>query len=986
MQLNKLFFIFLFFKIFICFSQAQLVTTVNNINTPYYFHPIQGKGVIADGIYLTLIDLVTGNKITVDSNLYTSYAFNGTPSIIVYNNFGLFYTTDSVSNQCNGCINHYVNFYSYGGNRYKTGVINNYLDTASYNNHDIRNYISPYLLVTTNKCYFTGLTNNQFNLWESDGTPSGTKIIHSSNVKIQNLTSINNKLFFTEQDSIGSYNLFSFQVGDTAAIQFTTLNPSNSNFQNIGNDGTSFYFINNYSIWKTDLTSLGTKIFCTSPVAQYASNISFKSDTFYIISSGASAYIFRGFNSQPDSLKQLVFSKKDYSISQHINNYYSDSFFVALSAEKGFELGKRNQYDSLQLITDLAKGTKSSQILPSYASYYNGNLYTIATNTNDNYHYLYKTDGNTMTSIFKINPTGLTNMFIDNGTLYWFVVGVGKLSLYKRYLTNTDPPQTTSLPPKSEEWYRQLGFIDKSYYYSAYNNQDATYPQKVFIDKNENVIVGTWFNWSHVIGFIYSSSDSNAIFPLKGCNVYCKYDKYGELQWTNSIGAIISDAGANNTFCLDTAGNVIVFGQYYQKGYFDTDSLVNPQEAMFVAKLDKKTGKVMWKKSLGQAQYVENFSTDGVVCDKDNNIYLTFLYSNFSFTVDGISITTNVSPANAILKLDSNGNSIWLKNITTPWTNEYGRTTGFTYDATNNNITAIQSQGNYNTGSSCKYMSWGNYVQTINTDGTILNAVQYISDDLGGVTTSTSFNGKLYATGYYRGNLSVGNFKFDTPTNSNGCNDNANFSFLTENSKLLHAFATSTELFYPFEAKAYQDTIYVVGASVNGNKQNLSIKKYNSNGVLVAKKDFENVIPNVFNFINNYNIEITNSHIVIIAPSVQGFDTCVNSISFVPSLSILKFKKGEGWVSDSEPDINLNSVSHDMLIYPNPTSNTINLLSLKLAEYDRAELYDILGQKVLLQPLTDEWSQSIDVSTLASGTYILKIMGSTNYSTKIIKR
>ncbi|HWY12267.1 MAG TPA: T9SS type A sorting domain-containing protein [Bacteroidia bacterium] len=67
-------------------------------------------------------------------------------------------------------------------------------------------------------------------------------------------------------------------------------------------------------------------------------------------------------------------------------------------------------------------------------------------------------------------------------------------------------------------------------------------------------------------------------------------------------------------------------------------------------------------------------------------------------------------------------------------------------------------------------------------------------------------------------------------------------------------------------------------------------------------------------------------------------------------------------------------------IYPNPVSNALNI-KFDSKHNSSIEIINYLGQTVLKQ----NYSESIDVSKLESGYYILKIIGEKNYYSKFIK-
>ncbi|WP_026452744.1 LamG-like jellyroll fold domain-containing protein [Aequorivita capsosiphonis] len=91
--------------------------------------------------------------------------------------------------------------------------------------------------------------------------------------------------------------------------------------------------------------------------------------------------------------------------------------------------------------------------------------------------------------------------------------------------------------------------------------------------------------------------------------------------------------------------------------------------------------------------------------------------------------------------------------------------------------------------------------------------------------------------------------------------------------------------------------------------------------------------------------------------------------------------------TDLQSKFNQNESEEGILIYPNPTHNNINvsLLSEKMKEI---AIYSLSGQMVFSDHYGDGKEQEIiEVSSLASGMYFIKVTGNTNkqYTSKIIK-
>ena len=67
--------------------------------------------------------------------------------------------------------------------------------------------------------------------------------------------------------------------------------------------------------------------------------------------------------------------------------------------------------------------------------------------------------------------------------------------------------------------------------------------------------------------------------------------------------------------------------------------------------------------------------------------------------------------------------------------------------------------------------------------------------------------------------------------------------------------------------------------------------------------------------------------------------------------------------------------AHSLIVYPNPATTTIQLLNLE-AQTQPANVYAVTGQLLLVKPVSST-DNTIDVSVLKQGIYILKLNGQT---------
>ncbi|OUS01548.1 hypothetical protein A9Q86_07150 [Flavobacteriales bacterium 33_180_T64] len=132
-----------------------------------------------------------------------------------------------------------------------------------------------------------------------------------------------------------------------------------------------------------------------------------------------------------------------------------------------------------------------------------------------------------------------------------------------------------------------------------------------------------------------------------------------------------------------------------------------------------------------------------------------------------------------------------------------------------------------------------------------------------------------------------------------------------------------------------------------------------------------------FRYMNSLNTHIgigsetTINSIVIYWPS--GIIDTISNPSINNSLQVI-----EGDTLSLE-----NSLTNELIIYPNPVKNLLNISSLELNDSSIYTVFDITGKRVLNSKLQ---SSTIDVSNLAPGNYILRIVsGPSIKSQKFIK-
>ncbi|WP_052309036.1 ice-binding family protein [Aequorivita sublithincola] len=86
--------------------------------------------------------------------------------------------------------------------------------------------------------------------------------------------------------------------------------------------------------------------------------------------------------------------------------------------------------------------------------------------------------------------------------------------------------------------------------------------------------------------------------------------------------------------------------------------------------------------------------------------------------------------------------------------------------------------------------------------------------------------------------------------------------------------------------------------------------------------------------------------------------------------------------------INESSLDQDLALYPNPTTNVVNLVNKTNISLEKMMIYDIIGKLVSQTNLREmQGEKAVDVSSLAAGVYVVQIIGN-NASTvkRLIKQ
>jgi PKD repeat protein len=403
-----------------------------------------------------------------------------------------------------------------------------------------------------------------------------------------------------------------------------------------------------------------------------------------------------------------------------------------------------------------------------------------------------------------------------------------------------------------------------------------------------------------------------------------KLDANGNFVWAKTIGGITTDVC--NSIALDSAGNIYTTGYFVGTTDFDPGTgiynlTINGDVDMFVLKLDAN-GSFIWAKCFGGNLWDEGKS---ITVDYNGNVLIT---GSFNGPVDfdpgsGIyNLTSNGSQDILILKLDSSGNLIWVKNVGgSSW--EYGMS--ITSDVNGNVYTTgyFQSIADFDPGSGTYNLS------SIGEGDIFISKFDAIGNfiwakSIGGITwdNGTCIKvdelGNLYITGIFNGTIDFDAGSGTYNLTSNG-SDDAFILKLSQASQIVNFYATDTIIavsdtvqFNDLTTENPTSWLWDFGDGTTDTVQN-PIHIYQNAGVYtvslivgngfstdtLVKQDYITVVDTV-----NYQTLILNTGWSIFSTYIQPEEMNIDSVFGMISQDIIIIKSGTGLVYWPEYFIN----------------------------------------------------------------------------------
>lgn len=473
-----------------------------------------------------------------------------------------------------------------------------------------------------------------------------------------------------------------------------------------------------------------------------------------------------------------------------------------------------------------------------------------------------------------------------------------------------------------------------------------------------------------------------------------KHDSSGHLKWAKSVGGIHNDEGHSIT--LDNSGNILITGIFNDTVDIDPNPLSTYFlegtwfNNVFILKLDSN-GNFIWAKKINYAV------ARSITSDKAKNIYLT---GSFSFSTDfdlGTNIDTlrNLGNSDAfLLKLDSMGNNIWVKNIGASSASVDGNCVAL--DTSEN----IYVTGNYDGTSDFNPGSSTNLLHSAgSTDVFILkldNNGNYIwSKKMGGTGMDRSSelivdeNKNIYTTGFFEYTVDFNPHIVGTYTLNAAYGLNSFVSKLDSSGNFLWAKnigGTISNNTATGIAKDDFNNLYITGSYMNTTDFDPGIDSFY---VYMTTFNYHNYayilkLDSIGNFINVkvFGNGCYNAFSEAVAIDIQG--NVLNTGSFYGTGDFDPSNSTQNLTSKGYSDIYVSKFKNENYVgiyelgkteqniiytYPNPNNGTFNVVS---KEKMILTVFDNLGQIVQSIELNEanDYHQVIQIHT--SGIYYIK--------------
>lgn len=875
--------------------------------------------------------------------------------------------------------------------------------------------------VFNNQFYFLGTNQTRdFSIWRSDGTLDGTKRIATLSTPFVQWGYTEGFFVFSSRNLVQNSLMSVSDTGSTIINLLTRdANRYRLTFANY-NFGDGNIFINIFDTLTKDYECISTKGTLATTQSRFRHpNVDYITNgliTKKLIRQTLDTLFVRSIETG-QIVRKVPLPSELRAINGGRVSPVENGIFTTISNQFGIELAFLNQLDSFVSI-DINDGPFSS--LNQFDLYFGNNNYIIfnqeakadsfylfgllpRSNRNCLYQVVLHNDSATVIRLANLdylnnNRIELEKPFVYKSKIYHMIYDIDTRvnTLYQLNPdTNTGAVKEEALD-SSLTWHRQIGFG------VAVSRDPQFVISDVAIDSEDNsvlsinvlnieAIANSWNGQSYVLR-PFQQYDTKYVKNINTLNITTKIGPTGNVLWTSSFGNQAIRVNNKLHQAIDNNNNIYVVGSAFRTAIFGIDTIRRQNAFLYLVKLDGNTGNILFYKILAESMFTNELDVDVIKVDPDNNLYISFHYENFELPfANSIISNSSVSPANALAKFNESGSLLWLKNTLTPFTRYFGQTRDMCFDSKSGKCYLIQSVGDYNWSSSCKYSNWDSYLQCLNLDGDVLWSKQIISDDLHSLRSIVlDENGNINLSGYFRGTIEFDNFKLTSKRIPNGCNQ---FQYVTgnisPNTKETFMAMTFDDWIY-LPQKNIRDGIVDVNFSigfepVSSRSYSLVLKEIDHWGGIVGFNKIEK-LGTPFDWDYYPSIATRNNYVVVSDISYNQFDTFSNIMNNVYNISIARYEL-ENLFEQSSYEFPIDEQKsegdkYNLIVYPNPCINKLHIYNKTEDNVLDYSIYQIDGKQIIAPKFETINNISIlDATHLETGFYFLKVVGSNGAET-----
>jgi len=682
------------------------------------------------------------------------------------------------------------------------------------------------------------------------------------------------------------------------------------------------------------------------------------------------------------------------------DNYFihlKENFFLVHRENTGLEIATLEEGSLTVNELNIGPGGSIGSHLKNIATYKDEN-YSILTNGNDQYQYLYKILEDGKYQCIQRFP-GSENYFglhiMDDKLFYIdFESDVNPKNYQLWSLDIEEKEIQPSIEEKNTGWYRQIYFANGIV---EFNTSFIPRKTKILNNKEVVVLIEKGFEQDRNI-YDNKNYDSD---QKAGKFILIKYDSAGNRKWVSNLGNYDSDCQID--FEIDKDNNLVLLGRFtfdfpINNEVFHNINFSNLNKT-FIIKLDGISGEMLWKRQLFQSSLSDRFNPQRLLITELNDISIIGTYTVENLKIQNMSVIKENFRENVIMNFDKKGDIKWLKNFNTSIHDRHMNNYLFQQDAHSENYMVAQNTDWFHNWTKCKKSSSDVLIHQFDLSGNAIKSHILKSDDRLSVTAGT-FNekGDFLGYGFLRGELNTPNFHYETPI-SNDCNIYNGFTFMIDktSNSIIKLTVSKERRINIFDAKYHNGHIYAVAriynAPGNNDGKEYRILKFDNQGNFIGSKIICKNTRIEVN--NNVSFDINNE---VIAVAIQEPTNYASRKIFnqlftperAPYLGLI-YTTDSDWDTETQffteikPD--LSAIYGEFKIYPNPTFDRITIALPENNEpYQRYEIYDLKGSVLHQGHLNSQLIQNLNLSHLQPGIYFIRCFSESKQITaKVIK-